>query len=265
MRIDPAPSVPSATPHSPAATAAPDPPLDPPGVRSSVPRVAGDAERRRLGERPDHQLGHVRLADDDRARGAQAADDLGVARRAGVRSEASVPRAVASPATSVSSLIATGTPSSGRSSPARRRASAWSASASARSAKHDAVGVELRVERARCASSVASTSSRADTSPAAMSRPGARRRRRRGRWRPWRRRRLVSSRDEPARPATARSRRRRRRAARLHRRRAPRRPRVRRGAAGAGPPDADRDALGPARVGGGARGVRAPPASRGAS
>ena len=32
IRIDPAPSEPSATPHSPAAAAAPEPPLDPPGV-----------------------------------------------------------------------------------------------------------------------------------------------------------------------------------------------------------------------------------------
>src|ERR671936_162373 len=35
MRIEPAPSEPSATPHRPAAAAAPDPPLDPPGVWSS--------------------------------------------------------------------------------------------------------------------------------------------------------------------------------------------------------------------------------------
>jgi hypothetical protein len=45
-------------------------------------------------------------------------------RSRGVRSDAAVPRAVGTPATSVSSLIATGTPSSGRASPARRRASA---------------------------------------------------------------------------------------------------------------------------------------------
>jgi hypothetical protein len=48
---------------------------------------------------------------------------------------AAVPQVVASPATSTSSLIATGTPSSRRSSPALRRASAWSASTSARSAR----------------------------------------------------------------------------------------------------------------------------------
>ncbi len=46
---------------------------------------------------------------------------------------ASLPWPVKSPATSMSSLIATGTPSSGRWSPARARASAWSASCRARS------------------------------------------------------------------------------------------------------------------------------------
>ena len=50
-------------------------------------------------------------------------------------SKASVPFMLTSPATSTSSLIAIGTPSSGRSSPALRRASACSASSSAFSAK----------------------------------------------------------------------------------------------------------------------------------
>ena len=53
---------------------------------------------------------------------------------AGAAPFASRPNAVASPATSQSSLIAIGTPSSGRVSPARARPSAWSASARARSA-----------------------------------------------------------------------------------------------------------------------------------
>ena len=47
---------------------------------------------------------------------------------------AAVPWVLTSPATSALSLIATGTPSSGRSSPPARRRSAWSASVSARSA-----------------------------------------------------------------------------------------------------------------------------------
>ena len=49
------------------------------GAALRVPRVAGRAPRLRLGEvRPQRQLGHVRLADHDGARGAQAAHDLAV-------------------------------------------------------------------------------------------------------------------------------------------------------------------------------------------
>ena len=58
----------------------------------------------------------------------------------------SEPHAVTSPATSVSSLIATGTPSSGRRSPAPRRASAWSASVSARSASTTRKALSSRVQ-----------------------------------------------------------------------------------------------------------------------
>ena len=43
-----------------------------------VPRVAGDAEGRRLGERGRHQLRHVGLAEDHGAGLSQARDDLGV-------------------------------------------------------------------------------------------------------------------------------------------------------------------------------------------
>ena len=46
-----------------------------------VPRVAGRAERRRLGERRDLELGDVGLADDHRAGGAQPPHDLGVLAR----------------------------------------------------------------------------------------------------------------------------------------------------------------------------------------
>ena len=49
------------------------------------------------------------------------------------------------PWTSVSSLIASGMPSSGRVSPLRRRASAWAASARAISSEHHPEGVERRV------------------------------------------------------------------------------------------------------------------------
>ena len=47
MRIEPAPSEPSATPHRPAATAAPEPPLEPPGRELRVPRVARRRRTRR--------------------------------------------------------------------------------------------------------------------------------------------------------------------------------------------------------------------------
>ena len=77
-RIDPAPSEPSATPQSPAATAAPRAPARAARGAREVPRIAGGAERRRVGRRQHHQLGRERLADDDRARGTQAAHDLGV-------------------------------------------------------------------------------------------------------------------------------------------------------------------------------------------
>ena len=60
-------------------------------------------------------------------------------------SMALVPQAVSSPGTSVSSLIAIGTPSSGRSSPLRRRASACAASARARSANTTRKALMARV------------------------------------------------------------------------------------------------------------------------
>ena len=67
MRIDPAPSEPSAAPTRPAATAAAEPPLEPPGERSRsqglrvIPKV-GDSVNGSA-----HQRGHVRAAEDDRA------------------------------------------------------------------------------------------------------------------------------------------------------------------------------------------------------
>ena len=81
MRIEPPPSEPSAPPTRPAATAAAEPPLDPPGVRlrSHGLRVAPKVGVSVNGD--DLQLGDVRLADDHRAGGAQAAHDLGVLAR----------------------------------------------------------------------------------------------------------------------------------------------------------------------------------------
>jgi hypothetical protein len=53
------------------------------------PWVARRAEGQRFGEREDRELGHVRLADDDRAGLAQRTHDVGVAlARAAVRQRA---------------------------------------------------------------------------------------------------------------------------------------------------------------------------------
>ena len=79
IRTEPAPSVPSAAGTSPAATAAAEPPEEPPGVWREVPGVAGVAEGRALGERPLAQFAGVGLADDDRPGRAQPPDDLGIA------------------------------------------------------------------------------------------------------------------------------------------------------------------------------------------
>ena len=79
IRIDPAPSDPSAAGMSPAATAAAAPPLEPPGVWCGAPGIAGRAERGPLGERPLADLRGVGLADHDRARLAQPPHHLVVA------------------------------------------------------------------------------------------------------------------------------------------------------------------------------------------
>ena len=74
MRIEPPRSLPSASATMPAATAAALPPEEPPAAEPPVPGVAGRAEARVLGDRPQPELGRVRLADDDRAGLAQAPD-----------------------------------------------------------------------------------------------------------------------------------------------------------------------------------------------
>ena len=65
----------------PAATATADPPLDPPGMRSVVPRIARGAERRVLVRRAHRELIAVRLADHHRAGRFEPGDDGGVVRR----------------------------------------------------------------------------------------------------------------------------------------------------------------------------------------
>ena len=131
MRIEPAPSEPSAAPARPAATAAADPPDEPPGVRSRshglrvTPNV-GDSVHGVIVSSGTLVFPRITAPAERSRRTTSASAAFGP-------SWASLPRAVASPATSTSSLIATGTPSSGRVSPAPARPSAWPASASARS------------------------------------------------------------------------------------------------------------------------------------
>ena len=132
MRIDPAPSTASAPGTSPAATAAAEPPLDPPGVRSTshglrvTPHVIDSVN----GHSPISGIVvlPITIAPASRSRRTTSAS------AGAVSVIAPVPRLVTSPAMSISSLTAIGTPSSGALSPRDRRSSALSASVSARSA-----------------------------------------------------------------------------------------------------------------------------------
>ena len=80
-RTEPPVSVPSATGTSPAATAAADPPLDPPATCSTFHGFLVRAEGRGLGRRAHAELIEIRLADHHRSRGAQSGDDRRVERR----------------------------------------------------------------------------------------------------------------------------------------------------------------------------------------
>ena len=68
MRIDPPPSFPCAIGTMPDATAAADPPLEPPAERHEVVRVAGRAVEQRLGGAVLPELGRVGHAEHDHAR-----------------------------------------------------------------------------------------------------------------------------------------------------------------------------------------------------
>ena len=72
-RIEPPMSLPCATGTSPAATAAADPPLDPPVLRVEVPRIVRRAVRERLGGAARRELGRVRLPDEHEPGGAKRA------------------------------------------------------------------------------------------------------------------------------------------------------------------------------------------------
>jgi len=166
-RIEPAPSDAVAAAQSPAATAAPLPPLEPAALRSVsqglrvipndgpsvspmiassgrfvLPRITAPAARSRRTSSPSRAAGVLLAA---------------------------VPQVVTSPARSSESLTAIGTPRSGRcASPAARRASACSASASARSRRTVRKAFScgsIRSMRSR----YSSVSSREETSPERIS------------------------------------------------------------------------------------------------
>ena len=82
MRIEPAPSAASAA-GQPRRHRGRRPAAGPAWRAFQVPRVTRHAPRDRFGERPQPQLGHLGLADHDRPRRPQPADDLGVGRRRG--------------------------------------------------------------------------------------------------------------------------------------------------------------------------------------
>ena len=131
IRIEPAPSVASAAAQSPAATAVPEPPLEPPLVRAGSHglQVAPNASDSVIGSASSSGtfvLPRITVPAARRRRTTSAS-------AAGTKSCASEPWAVTWPSTSVSSLIAIGTPLSGGASSPRRR-SAASALASASSA-----------------------------------------------------------------------------------------------------------------------------------
>jgi len=134
MRIEPAPSEPSAAPTRPAATAAALPPLEPPGAcwSSQGLRVTPNVAVSVNGQM--HSSGTLVLPMIT-APAARRRRTTSASARAGC-SWALVPSQVISPARSMLSLTAIGTPSSGRvpaSPPAPRRASACAASRRTRS------------------------------------------------------------------------------------------------------------------------------------
>ena len=132
MRIEPAPSEAVAPPTIPAATAAPLPPLDPPGVRSVSHGLRVTPQRSDSVKPQIASSGRVVLA----MITAPAARSLRTSSPSAVAgsSKAPVPKPVTTPSTCSTSLTAIGTPSSGACSPPDRRRSASSASRRARSA-----------------------------------------------------------------------------------------------------------------------------------
>ena len=121
----------------------PQPPLDPPGVRVEVPRVAGRAGVARLGGRQDRELRQVRDADDHEARLAQPADEVGgvVGPVAGQELRAAVDLVA------LDADVALDRDRHARERRARRPATTASAAASARSPSTSMNALMRRIER----------------------------------------------------------------------------------------------------------------------
>ena len=81
MRIEPPPSLACAIGTMPAATAAAEPPLEPPVECVEVPRVVAGAVEHRLGGRQQAELGDVGLAERHQAGGLEARHQRIVLRR----------------------------------------------------------------------------------------------------------------------------------------------------------------------------------------
>ncbi|PNE30643.1 hypothetical protein AF335_27965 [Streptomyces eurocidicus] len=164
MRSEPAPSEPSAAGTTPAATAAAAPPEEPPGVCAGFHglRVTPKAGPSVKGNWPNSGVLVLPTITAPAARSRRTASLSAVF---GGKSPA-LPKAVGQPAMSMSSLTATGTPSSGSRSPAASRRSAASASSAAASARTHRKALS-RGWVASIRPSARPTSSREDTSPAA--------------------------------------------------------------------------------------------------
>ena len=130
----------------PAATAAAEPPLEPPGHARRVVRVAGGPERRVLGGRAHRELVEVGLGHGDRAR-PRATRSTTVAVYGGRQpSRMRDEHVVGTPRVQRLSLRTIGTPASGPgSSPAATAASTASAAAARVVVEHEVARVQLRL------------------------------------------------------------------------------------------------------------------------
>ena len=155
-RIDPPVSVPTASGASNAATAAAEPPPDPPGMRSRSHGLWVGPNAECSVELTHGELVHVGLAEHHEAGVAQPADHGRVVRRHASPRASATRRSSGCPSVAMTSLSASGTPASGPScSPAPRRASsrrAVSRAPSASTCRNACTSPSTAAIRARCAS-----------------------------------------------------------------------------------------------------------------